>query len=180
MYLVISTSLNPESRSRLLARAAREQLARHTEQVEYLDLQDFPLPFCDGGACYANENVQRLGGLVRDARGVLLVTPIYNYDANAAAKNVVELTGKAWTDKVVGFLCAAGGKVSYMALMGLANSLMLDFRALVLPRFVYTTGADYDGQSIKNEDIQERVAELAHRVVQVGEAVSDLPTPEAF
>jgi FMN reductase len=38
-------------------------------------------------------------------------------------------------NKVVGFLCAAGGKSSYMSVMRLANSLMLDFRCLIIPHF---------------------------------------------
>ena len=76
----------------------------------------------------------------------MIATPIYNYNVSSSAKNLVELTGKAWTDKVVGFLCAAGGRGSYMGCMGLANSLMLDFRSLILPRFVYATGDPFAGE----------------------------------
>ena len=47
--------------------------------------------------------------MIEAARVIIVATPIYNYDANAAAKNLVELTGSAWEDKTVGFLCAAGG-----------------------------------------------------------------------
>ena len=32
--------------------------------------------------------------------------------SNAAAKNLIELTGKAWEDKIVGFACAAGANSS--------------------------------------------------------------------
>jgi NAD(P)H-dependent FMN reductase len=73
---------------------------------------------------------------VNSARAVIIATGIYNYDANAAVKNLVELTGDAWENKVVGFLCAAGGMSSYMSIMSLANSLMLDFRSIIVPRFV--------------------------------------------
>lgn len=43
---------------------------------------------------------------------VLVAAPIYNFDVSAAIKNLVEQTGRAWTDKVVGFLCSAGGRAS--------------------------------------------------------------------
>ena len=76
-------------------------------------------------------------------KAILLATPIYNYDVSAAAKNMVELTGSAWRDKTVGFICAAGGTSSYMSVMGLANSLMLDFRCIILPRFVYATDTSH-------------------------------------
>ena len=66
---------------------------------------------------------------------IVVAVPIYVYDTNAAIKNFVDLSGRAWTDKPVGFLCAAGGPSSYMAILGLANSLMLDFRCLIVPRF---------------------------------------------
>ena len=69
------------------------------------------------------------------ARVIMLAVPIYNYDANAAVKNLIELTGSAWEDKIVGFACAAGGQSSYMSIIGLANSLMLDFRCIILAQW---------------------------------------------
>lgn len=48
---------------------------------------------------------------------VLLAVPIYNYDGNAAAKDLIELTGGTWEDKIAGFACAAGGASSYMSIM---------------------------------------------------------------
>jgi FMN reductase len=96
-----------------------------------------------------------------------MAVPIYNYDVNAAAKNLVELTGRSWTDKVVGFLCAAGGRSSYMAVMGVANSLMLDFRCLIIPRFVYADGSAFAGDGISDEKVQERVQELAETAIKL-------------
>jgi len=172
MYLVLSTSLNPKSRSRVLAREAHAQLQSCSDDVLLYDLQDVSLPLCDGGACYGDAEVQRLGGLVQSAQGIIVATPVYNYDVSATAKNVVELTGKAWTDTVVGFVCAAGGGVSYMAVMGLANSLMLDFRSFVLPKFVFATGKAFDeNNELIDEDIIERIDELAGTLVRVSSAL---------
>ena len=39
----------------------------------------------------------------------------------------------------MGFLCTAGGAGSYMSVMSFANSLMLDFRCWIVPRFLYLT-----------------------------------------
>ena len=61
---------------------------------------------------------------------------------------MIELTGSAWEDKIVGFLCAAGGMGSYMSVMAYANSLMLDFRCVIIPRFVFATGEGFDGDNI--------------------------------
>lgn len=173
MYLVLSTSLNPKSRSRALARKVHEQLASQTDDVKYYDLQDVALPLCDGGACYGHPDAQKLATLVEAAQGIIIATPVYNYDVSATAKNVVELTGKAWSEKVVGFVCAAGGGVSYMSVMGLANSLMLDFRTFVIPKFVFATGKAFDEEHrLIDEDVVGRLDELAATLVRVTEALA--------
>lgn len=129
--------------------------------ADYIDLREFPLPICDGDAAYDDPHVGQLRARVEAARAILVTVPIYNYDANAAVKNLVELTGGAWEDKIVGFACAAGGEASYMSIMGLANSLMLDFRCIILPRFVYATGEDFEGGKIASEEVRRRLKELA-------------------
>ena len=55
--LVVSTSLNPASKSRHLAQAARAALEAEGLACAWLDLQDLPLPQCDGGAAYGHANV---------------------------------------------------------------------------------------------------------------------------
>ena len=67
----------------------------------------------------------------------------------------------------VGFLCAAGGKGSYMSIMSLANSLMLDFRCLVLPRFVYSVGEDFGEGEVTDPKVKERVMELAKELDRI-------------
>jgi FMN reductase len=156
--LVISTSLNKGSRSKLLARAAHGILSAK-QPTDWIDLQEFPLPLCDGGSAYGDANVVELTSRIKRAKCILVATPIYNYDVNAALKNLIELTGRAWEEKTVGFLCAAGGKSSYMSVMATANSLMLDFRTMIIPRFVYADGDGFDGDSL-TPSVQARVEEL--------------------
>lgn len=160
MILIVSASLSPDSNSRLLAREATRVLATDGAATDFLDLRDFPLPLCDGGGAYSHPNVATVREKIEQSDAIILATPIYNYDGNAALKNMIELTGKAWENKVVAFLCAAGGKSSYMSVMSIANSLMLDFRCLIVPRFVYATEADFSGGSISNGEQLKRVTQL--------------------
>jgi NAD(P)H-dependent FMN reductase len=164
-HLVISTSLNPASKSYVLAREAFQQLSDGGHEVEFLDLRKVKLPFCDGADCYSKPSVARVRAKIEKATTIIVAVPIYNYDCGAAAKNLVELTGRAWTDKTVGFLCAAGGRSSYMSVMAFANSLMLDFRCLVIPRFVYAEGSAFTADTISDETIVERVGEFVARAV---------------
>ena len=165
--LIISSSLNPKSRSRLLALIAFNKLKDMGVSVEWLDLADHSVPLCDGDSTYNNSKVKVLKEIVQNAKGILFAVPIYNYDVNAAAKNLIELTGDAWNEKVVGFLCAAGGKGSYMSVMSLANSLMLDFRCLILPRFVYSVGEDFGEDEVTDPKVKERVMELAKELARI-------------
>ncbi|MBI2514340.1 MAG: NAD(P)H-dependent oxidoreductase [Opitutae bacterium] len=169
--LVLSTSLNPESNSRLLARAAHAELTSGGHAVTLLDLRDLPLPLCDGAGAYRHENTAKARALIAAADGILVATPIYNYDANAVVKNLVELTGKAWENKIVGFACCAGGHASYMSIMALANSLMLDFRCTIVPRFVYATEGDFSGETIANAEVARRTQELATTLARYAAAL---------
>ena len=166
-YLIISSSLNPKSRSRLLALIAFNELKNKGVSVEWLDLADHSIPLCDGDATYNNTKVKELNEKIQNAKGVLFAVPIYNYDVNAAAKNLIELTGDAWSNKIVGFLCAAGGKASYMSVMSLANSLMLDFRCLIIPRFVYTVSEDFTEDDNTDPKVKPQVKELAKELIRI-------------
>jgi NAD(P)H-dependent FMN reductase len=171
MILVISASLNSDSNSRILAQEALLVLAQDGHAAQLLDLREHPLPLCDGGPAYGHPSVASVRTLVAQADAIIVATPIYNYDGTAALKNLIELTGRAWENKVVGFLCAAGGKSSYMSIMPLANSLMLDFRTIIVPRFVYATGEAFtDGKLVDPEQIR-RVAELARKTARLSEAL---------
>ena len=108
--LIISCSLNPDSRSYLLARAAEAALTAQQQQsqasagssacpVRLIDLRQVPLPLCDGTAeqsAACSSNVKVLADAVAAAGAVLLAVPVYNLNTSAAAKNLIEMTGAAW------------------------------------------------------------------------------------
>ena len=169
--LVVSCSLSATSRSRVLAAAAAAALRRLDVRARLLDLQEWDLPLCDGGDCYDHPSVAPLTRRIEEAAAVLVAAPVYNYDVNAAAKNLVELTGSAWNDKPVGFLCTAGGRRSYMAPVGLAVSLMLDFRSLIIPRFVYAVKEDFDESGDVAGPLHERIEALAAAAVDLARAL---------
>ena len=171
MFLVLSASLHPTSRSRILARECKQRLETLGRQTVLFDLAEHPLPLCDGAAAYGDPKVAELGQHLEDAEAVFVASPVYNFDVNAALKNAVELTGKKWTGKVVAMMAAAGGGGSYMSTMGFANSLMLDFRCLIVPRFVYTTGESFEGDSLADEDIESRMNLLVEETLTLSDAL---------
>ena len=170
--LIISCSLSPTSHSAILAQRLSDEIAGLGDEVRLIDLRTLELPFCDGGACYAHPNAQLLKAAIKEAPAITIATPIYNFETGGGTRNVVALGGDAFTDKVIGFLCSAGGENSYMAVMSLANSLMLDFRCIVVPRFVYASDAAFTDGRLSEPKIEGRVTELARELHRVASALS--------
>jgi FMN reductase len=139
--------------------------------ARWLDAADLQLPLCDGDSAWGHESARRLKEAVEAADGIVIALGVYNFGPSAVAKTLVELGGGGWRDKVVGFACSAGGPRSYMAVMGLASSLMLDFRCLIVPRFVFAVGSAFDGDDLMDADVSVRVNELVDELVRITEAV---------
>jgi FMN reductase len=169
--LVIRTSSNPDSKSRHLGRVAFAHLQRKRVDCAWIDISQMDLPLCDGGKCYGMPSSRKLSAAIEAADGILVAAPVYNYDVAAAAKNMIELTGSVWQDKIVGFLCAAGGTASYMSVMAYANSLMLDFRCVIIPRFVFATGDAFDDDKIADKKLIARVEQVANDLVRFTKAL---------
>jgi len=169
-YLIISTSLRSSSNSRKMANYLKQSFVN--ENLEFFDLQKSKLPMCDGDKCYDLPEVINFRKKIEKANGIIMAIPIYNYNVSSGAKNIIELGGKKLYDKNFGFLCAAGGKNSYMSVMGLANSLMIDYRCYIIPKFVYALKKDFDETKVTDSDIKERIEELGNEMIRITNALS--------
>jgi FMN reductase len=173
---ILSSSLNPGSRSRVLAQEAESHLKAQGIDVDLIDLQVLPsLPLAGAAGSWDGETLADLDARLSAAQGILIAAPVYTYDLNAAVKNVAELAGGGFEDKPVGFLLAAGGMGSYMAAMSFANSLMLDFRSFILPRFVYALKDAVAGGKVVDPEVVKRVHGLADEMVRVAGALQRRP-----
>jgi FMN reductase len=170
-HLIISTSGSPDSNSRRMGRVAFAHLQKQKVDCDWIDIREMDLPLCDADKCYGMPGAKKLSAAIEAADGILVAAPVYNYDVAAAAKNMIELSGSAWKNKIVGFLCAAGGNASYMSVMSYANSLMLDFRCVIIPRFVFATGDAFDGEHITDKKITARIEQVADELVRFTKAL---------
>jgi NAD(P)H-dependent FMN reductase len=166
-YLIISASLRLMSRSRVMANYLADCYRREAISPRVINLRDVPLPLCDGESAYGHPDLPNLAKVISEARVIVVATPIYNFDVSAALKNLVELTGRSWENKIVGFLCAAGGSLSYMSVMSLASSLMLDFRCLIIPRFVFATGQDFKDGELTSFQVLDRIHQFAAASIRI-------------
>jgi FMN reductase len=158
--LIIATSLNPESRSLILAEEAKSKFDEIGISCELVSLREIDLPFCDGTKnLRAHPGVQTLREKGDRATHFLFAVPIYNGDVNSAARNVVNLN-MGFANKTIGFLCASGGDRSYMSVFSLGNSLMFEYECWIVPRFVYAVKRDFEGGRLANPDIVRRIDRL--------------------
>mgnify|MGYP001178670357 CR=1 FL=1 len=45
------------------------------------------------------------------------------------------------------------------------NSLMLDYRCRIIPRYVYATGDAFDSSQVANEEVISRIEELVDSII---------------
>jgi FMN reductase len=157
---LIATSLNPVSKSQQLAARFAVSLQERGVAVETIDLREHDLPLAGAPGCWDHPNLPAIQVTLERASHIVFAVPVYCYSVSSATKNVIDLLGRSFTDKVIGFMCAAGGQGSYMAVMGFANSLMLDFRSVIVPRFVYAEKSDWNEAGELSAEIDGRLGLL--------------------
>lgn len=154
---ILSTSLSAKSRSRNVCTYAYNLARERRFEVQMVDLRDYRvLPYGMEGS----EGLETLEAEIDRADAFLIGFPLYNYNMNATLKALIERFGKRMENKVVGLITAAGGRSSYMSVMSIAASLMLDFRTWIVPRFVYVNRDDFEEGRVVNEEILRRVEQL--------------------
>lgn len=179
---IINSNLSPGGNPAVLAATLATLFAEAHHEVTSLHLGDLSLPACDGRLCYQNAATISLTEVLAAVDAIVLVSPIYNYDLNAAAKNLIELTGNSWRGKAVGLVCLAGGHRGYLAPLAFLNSLAIDYRCLVSPRYVYVTRADLEDspEMPLGGDIYKRLRFLTNELPVLAEAAEKIATFERF
>ena len=164
---ILATSLRQNSNSQKLARIFKEMAQHQSIETRLIDLRELNLPLAGTSGCWEEQTIEPLKEAIESSSHIVFSVPIYCYDVNAAAKNIIELVGRSVTQKIVGFICAAGGSNSYMSVMGMANHLMLDFRSIIVPRFVYTDYSSWEETGELKSDIHERLESLLRDLRQI-------------
>ena len=158
---VVSTSLSVESRSRMLCRHAFTWAREKRMKATWIDLRDYRvLPYGMEGSEGLEEIVARL----EPATGIIVGFPLYTFNMNSTLKALMEHCGSCFEEKVVGIMAAAGGRSSYMSVMSIAQSLMLDFRAWIVPRHVYAVKGNFADGRIVHSGVCQRVEEMVEIV----------------
>jgi NAD(P)H-dependent FMN reductase len=156
--LIVSSSLEPKSRSERIARYCLDIVLTLGHEAEFISLKDYSLPPFSNVAFYHNANYQYLHKAVLSADGVILASPVYNWSESAELKRFIESVGAtgdsitgAFYDKVVTFVFAAGLPHSYMSATNLAAVMMLDFKCIINPYIIYVHNRHWENDELIQE-----------------------------
>ncbi|GGK32463.1 NAD(P)H-dependent oxidoreductase [Deinococcus malanensis] len=183
-FTVLSTSLDTESRSAWLCDLAAAQLGNLGHQVTHLDLRATPLPPFDNASCYTHPQAQLYHDAIREADGVFVGVPVYNWGVGSGVKALVELTGStdlerglhgAWFDQPVTFLVSGGLDHGWLSHSAFAAGLMFDFKCVINPHFVYATSAHWDAPAQPGDWLRERLSRTVERGVDLSARLSGRP-----
>jgi len=148
---IIDCSLNPDSKGR---RVFKKIIEEHKDLMP-IDLVDYPLPHCNGWgqSAFADHNVKTLHDKLLPAKGLLFVSPVYNWDMSSVTKNFMEMlgtpyeknniTGQVFHHKVIGIIAVSGSHNSFLAPLGLLNSFMVDFQSFIVPKHTLVAKDDF-------------------------------------
>ena len=167
--VIIATSLNPQSRSRVTARYAHGLLTAKKIEADLVDVRDLgDLPLTGSPLAWAaHPELDALKEKLRAATHVLFALPVYNFSVSGVSKNLIELmSANELGGKTVGLMCAAGGPRSYMSVLPFANALMLDFRCWIVPRFVYATRDEVVENEVVSDELRLRIEQLTMEMLE--------------
>ncbi|MBS9769609.1 MAG: NAD(P)H-dependent oxidoreductase [Trichodesmium sp. St16_bin4-tuft] len=166
----IGGSLRSSSLSLQALKIVAERVEAIGAEVEILDLGTLKLPFCNGGNEYPEyPDVDKMQQIVKQADGLILVTPEYHGSVSGLMKNALDLMSFEHLDgKVAGFISVLGGQSNANAL----NHLRLILRwvhAWVIPEQIAIGQArnafSNDGK-ILDEKLSERFDKFAQSLVE--------------
>jgi len=164
--LILSSSLSPKSRSFILCQAVNTALSDKSVDIDFVDLRDYDLaPVYRGKTA----DMDRLTEKVKAADNIIIGMGVHCYTINDGLKIVLDSCFGDATGKFFGIICAAGGEKSYLSTMHLTQICMNEWRMIQLPRVIYATGKDFEGDKISNTELIERIGVFAQEFHSIGQ-----------
>jgi FMN reductase len=141
----ICGSLRPGSYTRMAVRMALRGAEEAGADTQLIDLRDYQLPFCNGGAADSNypRDVFRLRDEVRRAHGIILGTPEYHGGYSGVLKNALDLMGfEEFEGKMIGLVGVSGGAMGAAGAIAALRSVGRALHAWVVPEQAFVPYAE--------------------------------------
>lgn len=165
----ICGSLRDESKTRIALEVALEEARTHDATTELVDLREYHLPPLGWGGGWKDAgDAPKLRGVVEDADGIILGTPIYHGSYSSPLKSALDYCGRdEFAGTTVGLIAVAGGRFPTKGLEHLRN-VCRHINAWVLPLEVAipNSSSTVGPAAITDDAIASRVRELGEQVTR--------------
>lgn len=155
----------------LVRKVLDEVKQKHPEiEVEYLDLMDYEVQFCDGRNPSAySEDTKTVIEKVSSADFYIIGTPIFQGSIPGPLKNLFDLIHpNDFRNKVMGFVANGGTYQHYLVIENQLKPIAGYFRAFVAPDYVYANNEHFNQKNeIVDTDLLQRISLLAEEVVHM-------------
>jgi FMN reductase len=169
--VAIAGSLRTNSYSVQALKLAADRIQALGAEVKILDLRQMSLPFCNGEDDYPDyPDVEKLRNAVKEADGLILVTPEYHGSVSGVLKNALDLMSfEHLSGKVAGGISILGGQSNNNALNDL-RTILRWVHAFVIPDQIAIGQAwqafDKEGK-LQDEKLSQRLDRFAQNLVDL-------------
>lgn len=158
------------SKTGIVVNKVLEEVRRtHPEvEVEYLDLKNYQLDFCDGrDPSEYTGDTRKVIDIISSADFYVFGTPIFNGSFTGVLKNLFDLV-PVWVlrNKVMGFIATGGTYQHFLVVENQLKPIAGYLRAYVAPSYVYATDSHFNAKKeIVDQEVLDRIRVLAEEVV---------------
>lgn len=138
-------------------------------ELQILHLADYEHQFVDGRPSNEyNEDMQEMVRRFSEADGYIIASPIFQGSIPGVLKNAFDmLHPRTMRYKPVSIVANGGTYQHHLVIENQLKPILDYFRCLVTPNYVYTHTSHFDDDnSIINEDVHDRLRELARVFVE--------------
>ncbi len=175
--LIVTGSVRPNSAGRPLLPVVQELIEARGASVTVADLAVLDLPFFDAPAsptdpAFAPTDARVLDwtALVRDADGVVLLTPEYNHTMSPVQLNAVDWIGKEWDDKPVALVGYGWRSGAGQAHATAREALAVNLKARVgddQANLFFTRELAPDGSILDTEAVERKVGAALDELLEM-------------
>jgi azobenzene reductase len=131
--------------------------------ITFIDVKEYNLPVMTArlkDMASPPENLVTISQALKNADGIVFITPEYNNSYSGALKNTVDYFTTEWAKKPIGIVCASAGKMGGVNASNLTQLLILAIKAYPMPYKLLVPelekSIDMEGNAL-NETMQKSI-----------------------
>ena len=163
--LILSSSLSKVSKSFLLCKAVEKKLLSNGVNCKLIDARKIST---QAFHMRKTKEMKILTELIKETDNIIIGMGVHCYSINDNLKILLDNCFEFAINKFFGILCAAGGEKSYLSTMHLTQICMNEWRMIQLPRIVYASSKDFNGEIIKSHELLQRIEDFSNEFYDIG------------